>query len=44
LRDEKLIQNFGKKLEGMRMIVRHKHRLENNIKMELKGIGYEVVE
>jgi hypothetical protein len=40
-RDEKKIENFGRKCEGKRPRGRRRRRLEDNIKMELREIGWK---
>jgi hypothetical protein len=42
-RDEKCIQNFGQKSEWKRPLERPRHRWEDNIRMDLKEIGSEVL-
>jgi hypothetical protein len=44
VRDEKCIQNFSLKLERKRPIGRPMYRWKDNIKMDLKEIGHEVVD
>jgi hypothetical protein len=40
---EKCIQNCGWESEGKRIVRRSRYRWEDNIKMDLKEIGWEVV-
>jgi hypothetical protein len=42
-RDEKLLQNFVRKLEEKRQIGRPTHRWKDNISMNSREIGWEVV-
>jgi predicted lipase len=42
-RDEKCIQNFSRKSEGKRPLGRHWSRWEDNIRMDVREIGWEVV-
>lgn len=39
--DKKLTQNFSEKPEGNRSFMKHKHRCENNIKIDLTEIRCE---
>jgi hypothetical protein len=41
---EKCIQSFDGKTEGKRPLGKHRHRLEDNIKMDLKEIGMQGVD
>jgi hypothetical protein len=42
-RDEKCIQYLGWKTEGKRLLGRPKRRWKDNIRVDLKEIGWEVV-
>jgi hypothetical protein len=41
--DEKCVQNFGRKSEGKRPLGRPRNRWEDNIRMDNRGIGWEVL-
>jgi hypothetical protein len=42
-RDDKCVQNFGRKPEGKRSLGRSRHRWEGKIRMDLRKIGWEGV-
>jgi hypothetical protein len=42
-RDEKCIQYFGWKTERKRLFGRHRSRWEDNIGMDIREIGWEIV-
>jgi hypothetical protein len=42
-RDEKLMQFLVGKPEGKRLLGRPRHRWEDNIRMDLREIGWEVM-
>jgi hypothetical protein len=43
-RDKKYIQNFGLKTWRERPLGRHRYRWEDNIRMDLREIGWEVMD
>jgi hypothetical protein len=43
-RDEKYIQNFGLKYEGKRSRGRHRHRWEDNVRIDLRKVEWEDVD